>query len=549
MKKNILVVDNHPLIVRLMTGFLEKEGHRVVAAADGLSALEALESFTPDVIFIELVMPNISGQKLCRIIRSRPALDKAFLVVLSAIAAEENLDFAAFGADACIAKGPFKQIAGHINEMLARLDEKERTPSRGIIGLEGLYQREITKELLSSRAHFEVIINNMAEGVLELTPAGRIIFVNPAAAALLRSREESILAADFASFFADGHHARITGLLQRAVSEPIAASEDDPLFLNGRQIALQLLPLREGDSRTLIVIAADVTERKQNEKELEIHRHHLEKLVRERNADLEASNRKLREEMLTRREMEQHLRQAQKMEALSTLAGGLAHDLKNILQIILGNAELASTAPPGDPEIARGLEQILQAGGRAANLLQQILAFSRNTPPKREPVRLQEAIDETLALLAGMMPASVRVLKEIDPDSPPVLADHSQVGQVIFNLVTNAQQAMRERGGTLVLGLGELRIDSEAEALKTGLERGRYGKLTVRDSGPGMEQQVLDRIFEPYFTTKKPGEGTGLGLAAVHGIVRSHGGSILVTSKVGGGTTVEVCFPAVPPEE
>jgi PAS domain S-box-containing protein len=546
--KKILVVDNHPLIIQAMTGFLEAAGHEVVAANDGLSALEILESYTPDVIFVDLIMPNINGEKLCRIIRSNPAMDKTYLVVLSAVAAEKEIDVAAFGADACIAKGPFKQVTEHISHLLARLEKEKEIGPVEILGLEGIHQREITKELLSARRHFEVIINNMTEGVLEITPSGKIIYVNPAAASLLGIREEKILATKFASLFHDIHRTRIAELLQKTPHGFQSVSEDAPLVLQGRQIALQLLPLEDEDSRTIIVIIKDVTEWKQNEEELDIYRHHLEDLVRERNAELLTSNKKLREEVVARQEMEEHLNQAQKMEALSTLAGGMAHDFKNILQVILNHAELARSAAPGDPEARKSLDLILDAGQRAGDLLQQILAFSRRNPQKKKPVRIQETIEETLSLFAGIIPKSIDIRKDIDADCPPVLADPSQVQQVFFNLLANAQQAMRDNGGTLVIGLQEVLIGSEDASREAGLAMGRYAKLTVQDSGPGMEKHILERIFEPYFTTKKPGEGTGLGLAAVHGIVTSHGGTVLVQSTPGQGSIFHVFLPVASPD-
>lgn len=547
MKKKILVVDNHPLTIRLMTDFLEKKGHEVVAAPDGLSALETLTTYTPDVIFVDLVMPNINGEKLCRIIRSNPALDKTCLVILSAIAAEKEIDFAAFGANACIAKGPFMEVAGHISKLLTRLEGKKAIGSAAVLGIEGIHQREITKELLSARRHFEVIINNLTEGVLELTPAGQIIFVNPRAVALLDNPEEKVLAADFAGFFDSPHSAQVRDLLQKIQHGPQTVSADAPLFLQGRQISLQLILLEEENARAIIVIIKDISQREQRERELAIYRQHLEELVRERNAELLASNKKLRKEMTARQEMEQRLGQTQKMEALTSLASGMAHDFKNIVQIILGHAELARSVAPGDPQARQSLEKITEAGERAVNLIQQILAFSRRVPQEKKPVRLQETIRQTLSLYAGMIPASIHLQEDIDPNCPPVLADPSQMEQVFFNLLANAQQAMRDKGGTLVVALQEALIGSEAAARETGLGMGAYAKLTVQDSGPGMEQHILDRIFEPYFTTKKPGEGTGLGLAAVHGIVQSHQGAILVDSLPGKGTTFYVFLPVAEP--
>jgi PAS domain S-box-containing protein len=539
--RKVLVVDNHPLILKLMANLLEKEGHEVLTAKDGLSALEILNSFVPDIIFIDLVMPNINGEKLCRVIRATPEMKDVHLVVLSGIAAEKNLDVTAFGANACIAKGPFKQIAGHVITLLGQLDGK--SPHPGILGFDTVNQREITKELLSSRKHLEVIINNVSEGVLEITPAGKIIFINPSAARLLGRREENLLATDFSSLFAELHRTRVEELLERAALGPQTIAETEPVLLNKQQVTLHLLPLlEEEDSASVIVIMRNITQWKQNERELEIYRHHLEDLVRERNAELLESNKKLREEMDIRQEMEKHLRQVQKMEALGTLAGGMAHDFKNILQIILGHADLIRSSGPTDPELCQRLEKIGEAGHRANHLLQQILTFSRKTDQAREPVQLRQVVNETLSLFTGVMQQSIRINLEMDELCPPVLADASQMKQVLFNLITNARQAMGEGGGTLEIALQEVLIDT-GKSQETGLPPDRYARLTVRDAGPGMKKEILDRIFEPYFTTKEPGEGTGLGLAAVHGIVKGHKGAILAGSTEGEGSIFRVFLP------
>jgi PAS domain S-box-containing protein len=540
-KKKILVVDNHLLVLRLMENLLTEMGHEVVTAQDGLSALEILETYNPDVMFVDMIMPNIDGERLCRIIRCTPELKNVYLVVLSAIAAERNLDFTAFGADACIAKGPSREVAENVAALLRQLDQQKIAPA--ILGLDGVHQREITKELLSSRKHFEIIINNMAEGVLEITQGGKIIFINPSASSLIGLEEEKILGTEFPMLFSDLHRTRVRELLQKAGHGAQIVPENTPLILNDRQITLHLLPLHDENSCTITVIIRDITEWKTNEKELETYRYHLEDLVRQRAAELLESNRKLREEISNSQKMAKHLRQAEKMEALGTLAGGLAHDFKNILQVILGHVDIIRKSKPDNPLACRSLEKITEAGERAGHLFQQILTFSTRTGQEKMPVQLQQTIEDTLSLLAGMNPDIIQVYKEIDSACPPVLADASQLQQVLFNLLNNARQAMREEGGILRIALKEVLLASVADRQETELPAGRYARLTVEDTGPGMQKEILDHIFEPYFTTKKPGEGAGLGLAAVHGIVRSYNGAILARSTPGQGSTFQVYFP------
>ncbi|MFH1020497.1 MAG: response regulator, partial [Pseudomonadota bacterium] len=202
MGKKILVVDNNPMVLKLVANLLEKGGHEVRTVVDGLGALNILKSYVPDIIFVDLVMPNISGEKLCRIIRHMPHLQGVFLVILSAIAAEEELDFAALGADACIAKGSMSNLARHVAKVLELASPAgSQEKSLDIMGLDEIATREITRELLSSRHHFEIIIRNMSEGILELAPDRKIIFANPAAVTLVGIAEEMLLGTEFTGIF------------------------------------------------------------------------------------------------------------------------------------------------------------------------------------------------------------------------------------------------------------------------------------------------------------------------------------------------------------
>jgi len=263
MKKKILVVDNHKVVLKFMTTLLEKEGHEVLTAEDGLSALDILRNYLPDVIFIDLVMPKIKGDKLCRIIRKMPELSNVYVVILSAIAAEEATDFAGLGADMCIAKGPFNEMTEHV---LAALDHSDQAGSNRvaekIVGLQGVFDREITKELLSTKSHLEAILNNMTEGILELTPERRIVFVNPTATSLTGASEEGLLGSDFIELFDGNHRKRVKNLLQEIGDMPQMITDESPVLLKGKQISLNILPVKEDGHKSFVVIMNDVTETK-----------------------------------------------------------------------------------------------------------------------------------------------------------------------------------------------------------------------------------------------------------------------------------------------
>ena len=262
MTQKILVVDNHPLILRLLTGFLEKQGCEVMTASDGLTALNLLEVYTPDVALLDLVMPGISGDRLCRIIRNIHRLKDIRIIILSAIAAEEEIDFRAFGADACMAKGSMQSIQQHILDLLQRFETQTAPPPSKVVNLEGLQFRRITKELLASKRHFESIVDHMTDGLFELTPQGRILFANPAALNLCGAKEEELLATDFVSLFAEPSHGVVATLLATPSPPPQPQPEDSPPMLrNGRLTELRFIDLRQEEQPALVVIARDITRR------------------------------------------------------------------------------------------------------------------------------------------------------------------------------------------------------------------------------------------------------------------------------------------------
>lgn len=238
------------------------------------------------------------------------------------------------------------------------------------------------------------------------------------------------------------------------------------------------------------------------------------------------------------------LLQAQKMEAIGTLASGIAHDFNNILTAILGYAELSRfEAAPGS-DLAQNLTEIIGASRRAGELIKQILTFSRKTEFKKQPLQIHSVVKEALKLLRGTIPSTIDIRQDIG-DCGTILADVTQIHQVIMNLCTNAYHAMQKQGGILIVRLKNIVVDRETAEPPVGLAPGNYVQLTVSDTGHGMDEITMERVFDPYFTTKKQGEGTGLGLATVHGIVENHGGMISVKSTINEGTTFDIYFPQV----
>jgi signal transduction histidine kinase/ActR/RegA family two-component response regulator len=244
----------------------------------------------------------------------------------------------------------------------------------------------------------------------------------------------------------------------------------------------------------------------------------------------------------TREALETRVHQAERLEAIGTLAGGIAHEFNNILGAILGYCEMGLEVlrKPSTPR--RHMQQIMKAGKRAQSIVDQILTFGRRSDRQYRPIEAKPVVDEAIDLLRASLPATLSIRPELGPDGANILGNATELQQVVMNLCTNAAQAMEGRGA-VDISLDTAEIASERSLSHGTLQAGRYVRLIVTDTGPGMDAVVMERIFEPFFTTKGPSRGTGLGLATVHGIVTQHGGALNVSSRRGAGSTFEAYFP------
>jgi PAS domain S-box-containing protein len=375
--------------------------------------------------------------------------------------------------------------------------------------------KEAEKELAVNRETLRAVLSSAPVGV-GLWRQRRLVWANQTFVRMLGWNEHEIVGCDARMFYRDQEEYERVGELLYLPGSP---AEADTRFLHadGREVAVRVRAADldpEEPAKGQIITIVDLSREEEAERQ--------------------------------REELESRLRQAQKMEALGVLAGGIAHDFNNILGAILGYTQLAQEDLPKGSTERDHLDQALKAGERARDLVKHILAFSRRAEQEKSPVSLTPLIKETLHLLRASLPPQITLRHRLGYEEGVVLADATQLHQVLMNLCTNAAQAMQPGGGLLEVELEDVDLDKGNAAwvrASTNLRPGLYRKLTVRDTGRGMEPEVAARVFEPYFTTKEPGQGTGLGLAVAHGIVQSHGGAISVQSEPGKGSVFEVWLP------
>ncbi|MEW6594898.1 MAG: ATP-binding protein [Thermodesulfobacteriota bacterium] len=509
--KKILVVDNNPVVLRLLGSQLERLGHAVRTAADGLAALEVLADYVPDIIFIDLVMPNIDGEKLCRIVRGMEHLKGVYIVILSAIAAEERLDVRRFGADACIAKGSFDRIAAHVERALAEAEKPGGERPGTVFGLDEVYERTITRELLISKRHYEVILNNMAEGIVEFSRDQRIIYINPAAAAVIGRAEEEVLAGDFFSLFPPPLSNRLRDAVARVKDGPVMLPEEEPFVLGARQISVVLYPVKDNGASSIIALFRDITDRRLAEETLRRSTEQLQDTL----GELQRA-----QVVMVRQE---------KLASIGTLASGVAHEILNPLNIISSIVQLLQMEelpPPVQEQLGAVMAQIR----RATKITNNLRMFSHHKEAAIGPVDLNAFLDRTLVLVEHDLNLdNILVDRDYDPELPTLDADEDQLAQVFLNFISNARDAMA--------GRPERRITIRTRRVEDAI------LVAFADTGSGIPPEHLGKVFDPFFTTKDPGHGTGLGLSIVYSIIESHGGTIEVHSEPDRGTEFFIHLP------
>jgi len=380
-------------------------------------------------------------------------------------------------------------------------------------------ERKRTEEALRTReAIFRAVVENSHDGILLVGSDRQVKYVSPSFSRISGYRPEEITGNDGADYVHPDDQTMIESKFRDVLETPgaIVSGEYRIRHKRGHWIWMETTAtnlLDDPHVRAVVLNSRDVTDRKRAEEE--------------------------------KTGLQEQLRQAQKMEAIGTLAGGIAHDFNNILSAILGYAELSILDLEEGSIAKKNLERSMKAAHRAKDLVQQILTFSRQGKQERKLLSVKPIVKEALKFLRASLPATIEIQEEIEENPGPIEADPTQIHQVLMNLCTNAAHAMDEKGGELSVSLSNLDLDGNNSGVQPRIEAGPYVRLRVSDTGHGMAPEILGRIFDPYFTTKEPGKGTGLGLAMVHGIVKSHGGEIRVSSDVGKGSIFDVYFPRI----
>ena len=505
----ILIVEDHPGQLDTLLELMKEEGYVVVGCSTANEARAQAERNTFGVAVLDLQLPDATGIQLLEYLKQknpdiRVIINTAFATLGSA---KEAVNLGAF---AYLEKGGspvrlLEQVRRAVQQQLAQYTKNLET----VIG-------ERTTELQEREEQFRQLVEHIQEVFwMVSSDESRLFYVSPIYEAIWGRTCESLYQ-DPSSLWKAVHEKdqeRIQAA-RRAVGQKDFHEEFRIMLPDGslRWVRARTFPIRNAKGEVIRIagVAEDLTEHKRIE------------------------------EALTK--SERHFRQSSRMEAIGTLAGGIAHDFNNILTAILGYTELALATVPKHSRTQRNLQEVMTAGHRAKHLVQQILTFSRQPGPGKRSIPLHPIVREALKLLRATIPSTITIQHSIKTEAS-IVADPTQIHQVLINLCTNAEYAMREEGGILHVMLEDVEVTEEMARVLLGLEAGPYVRLTVRDTGTGMTPEVLERMFDPFFTTKPIGEGSGMGLAVVHGLVTSHGGTIVADSKIGKGTKIEVYLP------
>ena len=533
----ILCIDDEKMIRTSIGDFLEDSGYEIILASDGREGLTAFRTHRPDAVLVDLRMPEIDGLEVLSAVRAESP-DTPVIVVSGTGVIGDVIEALRLGAWNYLTK-PVEDMAV-LEHALEQALEKSRLIS----------ENEEHKRNLEKKVRQRTVDLEKANAQLKLTLEQLEIQFDERqkTAEMLRKYERivsttndlmALIGTDFTfqavnPAYCGAHAAEAADLVGKAVSEVYGEAFFNTALkpfmarcLAGEKVDTYAWVNFAGSGRRFLHISYYPYFRDDG------------KVV-----GIVENTR----DSTSRKKLEEQLQQAQKMEAIGTLAGGIAHDFNNILGAIMGYTEMLAWDIPDSADLQKKVQQILKASDRAKELVHQILSFSRQHDQERKPVQMHLIIKEALKILKASLPSTIEIRQQVSTKRSTVLANPTQIHQVLMNLCTNAHHAMRETGGVLTVKLYTEDVSAD-KALQYDLAEGPYLALAVKDTGHGMSVTTKERIFDPYFTTKKKGEGTGLGLSVIHGIMKAHDGAVSVESEVGRGSVFTTFFPIAEDKE
>jgi PAS domain S-box-containing protein len=527
----ILIIEDEETIRHYISVLLGTLGYETIEAASGAQGLKLAEEHEPDTILMDIMMPSMDGIETCKRLKTNEPLKDTPIIMVTAKTDDETIE-RAFDA------GAFDYISKPLNKLEAKTRIKSALNYKKLNDLRKTKDEDLEKKVRARTAELalaneklrteieerierekrlrflEKALETIDLGVTVADMDGKIIYTNPAEAAMHGYTAYELIGKDVGLFAPSEARRRI-------IAESINKIKSK---------RRESINIKKDGSEFPVYLISTIVENSQNEPIAVI------------TACKDITEIKIAEE--TKMQLEAQLRQSQKMETIGTLAGGIAHDFNNILTPILTFAEVAMLELEDKSDLRHYLSSIYEAGERARDLVSHILTFSRQAELEMQPIKMKYIVREALKLLSRTLPATIEIKRNIRGDLT-VLADPSQLHQIVMNLCTNAFHAMEETGGVLSISLKDADIDMKTACKYPDMAPGKYLQLKISDTGTGMTKAIMDKIFDPFFTSKSTGKGTGMGLSVVHGIVKSHKGIILVKSEPKKGSTFEVLLPEI----
>ncbi len=527
----ILNVDDNEVARYTKTRALRHGEYRVLEARTGQEALQLVRAHRPDLILLDVKLPDINGLEVCQIIKREFPTILVLQISASFVTPGDRTLGLDSGADSYLIQPVEPQELIAAVRALLRMRRAEQAA------------REINER-------YRVIVDSAVDyAIITLDLAGAITSWSTGATAVLGYEPDEVIGHGGAILFTDED--RIAAVpateMATALSQGRAADERWMRRKGGGVFwaSGQMVPLRDagGGVNGFLKILRDQTSEKQAEEELRLFNDELEREVQARTRDLQEANSALRLEIEERERTQDALRQAQKMEAVGQLTGGIAHDFNNLLTVVIGGAEgLDRRLPPDAADLRRRAAMILEAARRAASLTHRLLAFSRQQALDPKPTALADLVNGMLEILRRTLGEHVEIETSSVDNLWLVSIDRNQLENTVLNLAVNARDAMPQ-GGKLTIQTANVDRAAALAPTRDWLKPGQHVRLTVRDTGTGMAKDVIDKAFDPFFTTKGVGQGTGLGLSQVYGFVKQSGGQIEIDSTVGEGTTINIYLP------